>query len=38
VPGIEFGNDEHVRISYATSPENIKEGMDRMAEAAMQLG
>jgi aspartate aminotransferase len=38
VPGIEFGNDEHVRISYATSLKNIKEGMDRMAEAVMQLG
>ena len=38
VPGIEFGNDEHVRISYATSLENIEKGMDRMAEAVRQLG
>jgi aspartate aminotransferase len=38
VPGVEFGNDEHVRISYATSLENIEEGMDRMAEAVRQLG
>jgi len=38
VPGIEFGNDEHVRISYATSLENIEKGMDRMAEAVKQLG
>ena len=37
VPGIEFGNDQHVRISYATSLENIEKGMDRMAEAVRQL-
>jgi len=29
VPGICFGSDSHLRISYATSMENIKEGMDR---------
>lgn len=38
VPGVEFGSDEHVRISYATSLENIQKGMDRMAEALRQLG
>jgi len=38
VPGIEFGNDEHVRISYATSLENTEKGMDRMAEAVKQPG
>jgi aspartate aminotransferase len=38
VPGIEFGNDEHVRISYATSMKNIEKGMDRMAEALKGLG
>ncbi len=38
VPGIEFGNDEHVRISYATSLENIEKAMDRMAEAVKGLG
>ena len=30
VPGICFGSDSHVRLSYATSLENIKEGMDRL--------
>jgi len=30
VPGECFGSDHHARISYATSMENIKEGMDRM--------
>ncbi len=29
VPGVCFGSDLHVRISYATSMENIQEGMDR---------
>nr|WP_230406625.1 pyridoxal phosphate-dependent aminotransferase [Candidatus Scalindua japonica] len=29
VPGLCFGSDIHLRISYATSMENIKEGMDR---------
>jgi aspartate aminotransferase len=29
VPGICFGSDSHLRISYATSMENIKEGMNR---------
>lgn len=38
VPGVEFGSDEHVRISYATSLENIQKGMDRMAEAVRNLG
>ncbi|MDA8235144.1 MAG: pyridoxal phosphate-dependent aminotransferase [Clostridia bacterium] len=30
VPGIAFGNEENIRLSYATSMEKIKEGMDRM--------
>jgi aspartate aminotransferase len=38
VPGVEFGSDDHIRISYATSLENIERGMDRMAEAVKQLG
>jgi len=32
VPGTAFGTQEHVRISYATSLENIDEGLRRMAE------
>lgn len=30
VPGVAFGNDDFIRLSYATSMENIKEGMDRI--------
>lgn len=38
VPGNSFGSDDHVRISYATSMENIVKGMDRMEEALRKLG
>jgi aspartate aminotransferase len=31
IPGIAFGVDNFVRISYATSMENIKNGLDRIA-------
>lgn len=31
VPGIAFGDDETIRISYATSMENIEEGLKRLA-------
>lgn len=37
VPGIEFGSDEHVRISYATSMEEIVKGVDRIEEAVEKL-
>ena len=37
VPGVEFGGDAHIRISYATSMGNIEKGMDRMAAALTQL-
>jgi len=30
VPGAAFGSDAHVRLSYATSMANIREGMDRL--------
>jgi aspartate aminotransferase len=30
VPGAPFGSDEHLRLSYATSMESIKKGMDRI--------
>jgi aspartate aminotransferase len=36
VPGVDFGSDAHVRMSYATSAELIREGLDRMA-AALEL-
>jgi aspartate aminotransferase len=35
VPGIAFGKDDCIRISYATSMERLKEGMRRI-EAALQ--
>jgi aspartate aminotransferase len=31
VPGIAFGNDNTIRISYATSTENITNGLKRIA-------
>jgi aspartate aminotransferase len=37
VPGIAFGNDECVRISYATSMERIREGVSRISAAAKKL-
>jgi aspartate aminotransferase len=30
VPGIAFGSDEHIRLSYACSMENIQKGLDRL--------
>ncbi|MCU9810692.1 MULTISPECIES: pyridoxal phosphate-dependent aminotransferase [Paraclostridium] len=33
VPGIGFGNDNYIRLSYATSLENIKEGLERIEKA-----
>ncbi|TYP59850.1 pyridoxal phosphate-dependent aminotransferase [Thermosediminibacter litoriperuensis] len=32
VPGIAFGADEYVRLSYATSMENIEKGLDRIQQ------
>ena len=32
VPGLGFGSDMHVRLSYATSMENIDRGLDRIAQ------
>ena len=33
VPGVAFGNDNYVRISYATSMENIEKGIERIKKA-----
>ena len=30
VPGEAFGTDEHIRISYATSMEELERGLDRI--------
>jgi aspartate aminotransferase len=37
VPGVEFGSDQHIRISYATALDKIQQGMDRMAAAISGL-
>jgi aspartate aminotransferase len=37
VPGIEFGADPFERLSYATSMEDIKEGLNRIEEALKKL-
>ena len=37
VPGIAFGGDDCVRISYATSMDRIQEGVRRLAEAVKKL-
>lgn len=37
VPGIAFGADHNLRLSFATSMENIKEGMDRIESAVKSL-
>jgi aspartate aminotransferase len=37
VPGLDFGSDEHVRLSYATSDALITEGLTRMAVAIGRL-
>ena len=37
VPGVEFGADPFERLSFATSMENIKEGLNRIEEALNKL-
>ena len=37
VPGAEFGMDRFERLSFATSIENIREGLDRIEKALIQL-
>ena len=37
VPGLGFGTREHIRLSYATSMENIERAMDRVEEALGKL-
>lgn len=37
VPGIAFGTEENIRLSFATSDENIRKGLERMAEAVNKL-
>jgi aspartate aminotransferase len=37
VPGVEFGSDQHIRVSYATALDKIQQGVDRMAAALASL-
>ena len=37
VPGIAFGADGYVRLSYATSKENIDEGLNRIESFVKEL-
>jgi aspartate aminotransferase len=37
VPGSAFGTEGHVRISFATSMENLEKGLDRMEKALAQM-
>lgn len=37
IPGTGFGADGNIRLSYATSMENIKKGVTRIAEAVSKL-
>jgi len=37
VPGIDFGDDNHIRLSYATSLKNIEEGLKRISSAVKRL-
>ncbi len=37
VPGSAFGDDKYIRLSYATSMENIKKGVDRIEDALANL-
>ena len=37
VPGIAFGADDYVRISYATSMENLEKGLARIEKFALSL-
>ena len=37
VPGLDFGSDAHVRLSYAVSIEQIAKGLDRVEKALSKL-
>ncbi|HHY42609.1 MAG TPA: pyridoxal phosphate-dependent aminotransferase [Thermoanaerobacterales bacterium] len=37
VPGIAFGADDFIRLSYATSMENIEKGLDRIEQYVLSL-
>jgi aspartate aminotransferase len=37
IPGLPFGADNHIRLSYATDLETIKKGMDRLGKFVQSL-
>ena len=37
VPGVAFGADDYIRISYATSMANLEKGLDRIEKFAKSL-
>ncbi|MDD5476806.1 MAG: pyridoxal phosphate-dependent aminotransferase [Candidatus Omnitrophica bacterium] len=37
IPGISFGMDDHIRISFATSMEELQKGMDRLEKWVTKL-
>ena len=37
IPGVDFGQDNHIRLSYATSLKNIEEGLKRISNAVKGL-
>ncbi len=37
IPGGEFGQDDHIRLSYATSMSNIEKGLKRVRDAIMKF-
>jgi aspartate aminotransferase len=37
VPGLDFGSDSHIRLSYATGLDTIQEGLSRMDKAVRSL-
>ncbi|MEF9475875.1 MAG: pyridoxal phosphate-dependent aminotransferase [Candidatus Mariimomonas ferrooxydans] len=37
VPGGAFGDDRHIRLSYATSMDNIKKGLDRIENVLLNI-
>ncbi len=37
IPGVAFGNDDCIRLSYAISKEDIEEGLDRLAKFIEEL-
>ena len=37
VPGVAFGSDDYMRISYATSMDNIEQALDRLEQFVNRL-